>query len=1424
MGLGHVIYERKKEKAPDDPWVSSVDTDAYDDELTDRLTPDNEDEQDRIKALSVVRKHLPELSHLDDGKLAEYAQSVRGRKTPAPAPAAQRSEADIQKSNARKAGRAMFQANTADVRRTLKSALSTEGEKENARLAVPSNITPADVKDERVREFETQEEMEKFAAEESNKRLAQGLPGVSAVNARTGWGRFIPNVQVQDPKGNTLGQLRPGSSYDRSRVRGMPVVDMDQLTGASDWLQQGAARTIAKGIDWGANPPPGYGFKELGADQGGKLGRAHPKAAKRLVEVMAGPLSVASKGLGAVDKAEEYAARGIAAASRIPATGRGGQKIDTSETLMDRWAKDNQEESKKYMDAADSLEQMVPIQPLESPEWRKTVDLPSDPEAGAAYGKGMGSTAGEAASMVTPTSGSLIGGALGKNVVMPAAQMLRRNLAKVGNSGWLGRKGMESISPAPSALELPEGVRQIVNTAGAAHRSAGDVFERQQLESMVGKLREGTTATDDELEAALQKTLDVWHDAELRKTAAAENPLVGKMFNDLQPVHEQNHIASGLKGPYNPLHVQRGQDISKRHTWGENQAAIEAEANLDRRVAEDASAVGQTVNPAAMRGVPGISDEMIQRMYSRPEHEAKGAQAFDELRAAGDKVSSGRANDPAYGPTPGYEDVGPVGAKEYMAAEADRAVAAEKAMDLEPPPAAQVVPRTGRSRADQVDLWTRNTKDPDNLVVKELSTFNAAQALARSARNIAEGKGLSDRAMFDVIMSDMKQLKADKHVMDASEFFALRPDIKGAPRVNVNREVITQGNRARNAAPGPTDGPNPMWVERNAESGLHNLTDDAITRLKDEQKVIVTNGELKLTDNANVMAGNRPVIVHMPNLPPELEGKVVTRQVAQALQEFSSPSDWAVGQAAAARSVDKLLGATQLAEIVTRGNPGFEARNLTNNVIRLTVNDVRWSEAANLALVEEISNAPLGKGGRFIPELGMTAGEAHELAARTASMGRGVSGEMMGLKQELGMPPWAREGMPQFAEGGNRGLRAVGNATRPLKAVARGGIKLADMLSQPGKAVGEAAGAGVKKALFPGLNKVYSADDGLRMAGFVNEMRQGARPNIAAALTRDLLIDYGNMSPGQKLLRLAVPFNAYYGGAVSGLARLAMTKPRQFSRLYDVMRTAENWDTDMNGDGRALNRKFKSSKDAWAGSPLTQNPDGGMQVSRIEGLQGEVASLAEIASNARNGFTPQPSEGNLFSIAHPAITAGMESFTGKNPVTGRNVFGASEDDFNSAVANLKGQDLPVTKATLAWSLRQVQQHRESKLGWSTNPLGEHPDASMAWHIASTLPGVGRATMPAPMATAFRMYNGTTNPASRSPESTDQMARRTLDSWLLGVREQTLNKEQEQLRSQRQFGADTNAPAEVTLKKAAKGGKVDLTRKRAMQQRTQGGSP
>lgn len=1418
MGLGHAMYYRKKEKAPDDEWVSSTDPDAYDEQLTADL---NDDANPEFKqdAIASVRRNLPELGHMKDQELAQYAQSVKGRRAPA-APTPPVTNASIQQGNAKMAGAKLFETNIKNAAATQNSAMATPGEKAAAQAPIPANITPKDVNNIRVPEFDSSEEMEKYAVDESNRRLAQGLPGVSAVNARQGWGRYAPNIQVQDPQGNTLGQLRPGVPYDRSRVRNMPVVDLDQLTGASDVLQQGAARTLAKGLDWGApDKPTGYGLRDFGRDAGAMAGKKFPEATRSLAGALSGPLSVAAGAMGTIDKAEEGVFRALSAKTH----GRGSSldnfdpnkglyqpqdppAPDAPKSLMERWADENAKESQFYMDAMKQLA-------------RLPRDLPHGEDAGEVYGAGMGKSAGEFASQVAPTAGQLVGGVVGKNIILPALKGTVRGSAMVGNA--VAPKAMRWISPAPSALELPEELKMLVDTAGAAKRSAGDVMERQDMAAMLEKLREGTNASEPEIEAALKKAIQTWHDPDLRIAAAVENPLVGKMFNDLQPIHQRNVMMSGIEGPYDPFHLQRGQDISKRHVWGENQAAIDATGSEERRQLEDAASVGEIIQPHTLAGVPGITDEM--RVGMRPKNDYQEA-LLGGIQDSGDVLNSMRKK-----PLEGYAKglAVPVGADERAVLRNELTGARDEATDAfrqvqREKPGPEVVARRGRSLDDQLRQWREADQGMESGVTKELANFNAAQGLARTARNIAEGKGLGDKAMFQSIMGDMDILRKRGDVADLEEFFG-KEATQGAPRVDVNRQVITPGNvqQRASAAKGTNKaGEQYMaWHTVNTD-GTYNLTQEAIQKLKQEQKVIITNGGLKLTDNANVTAGGRPVVVHFPNAPDELNGKVMNRAVAQALMEHSDPDGWAKNIQSTAAEIDRALGATQLVSLVTRGNPGFEARNRTNEIIRLTTHDPRWMEEANLRLVEEVSNAPLGRGGRFVPELGMTTGEAHELLARTGALGKGISAEMMDLKHQTHLPDWATPGSPQMLRDAASPLaRAIGHATRPAKSVARGGIRLADVAAKPGEAMGKVANEGVKHGLFPGLAKEYGAEDGIRMAGTLNEMRHGVRPSIASATVRNLLIDFGNQAPGQKFLRMAVPFNTYYLGAINGVANLALTQPRRFSRLYDVMRAAENWDTDTRGKGMALNRKFKSSKDAMSGSPLLQNENGDMYVTRIEGLQGEVAGLREIAGNLTGA---NDTEGNAASILHPGITSAAEFATGKAPTTGRNVFGASADDFDRAVANLHGQGIPVTKPTLAWSLYQIQ-----KNGSLTQPLGASPEAGLAWHLASSAPGVGRATIPAPVGLAYRALQGQPNPASRSPESVDQMLSRAANSYAWGGRQQTISPTQEELRSQREFGALTNPMPEVTQKKAVKGGKVDRAimdalYKRAMQRSPAGG--
>ena len=525
-------------------------------------------------------------------------------------------------------------------------------------------------------------------------------------------------------------------------------------------------------------------------------------------------------------------------------------------------------------------------------------------------------------------------------------------------------------------------------------------------------------------------------------------------------------------------------------------------------------------------------------------------------------------------------------------------------------------------------------------------------------------------------------------------------------------------------------------------SGRTTFKPEVMRALEAEDNVIVHAGRQTAKDRVDdIYKGSR--VVDLPKEYADLDGKVIPRHVALAIEQMSLPQSQkhSVRMRQVTQAVDRFLGRGQIKENITAGNPGFGIRNYIGNLFRIAAHDPSTLlDPANptrnklVDLVGAVSHSPLDPAAGTLHKLGdkqYTTGQLHEMAVSLLGVGRGAQQKM------LGMEPGS-QGIGTLAEavlsGGGRAPRVADAANRVARAV-------------PG--VGKKVNAGADKVARHGwnLSENYSADDGLKMLSFLGNLRRGMTPQAAARDTQALLIDYSSTSGAKELAGLFVPFIKYYTGAFQAAAKLAIQHPRRYSRVYDVMRNIENADAQLQGGGRwdprgknLQDRIMGNPQVAWDNEPVT---------ARVETPVAELANLTSMA-------TGQDVRG-LTGLLAPDISRAYAFASGKDLATGRSVLGLSPDEMaqSNPALGMPGQYMQ------AWRNQEAT---------GANTVGSNPEANALYQLAKYAPLLGGTFMPTwldPMARTGLELGA--SPASRSSDQGANTLRRLASSWLTGAR-------------------------------------------------------
>lgn len=620
--------------------------------------------------------------------------------------------------------------------------------------------------------------------------------------------------------------------------------------------------------------------------------------------------------------------------------------------------------------------------------------------------------------------------------------------------------------------------------------------------------------------------------------------------------------------------------------------------------------------------------------------------------------------------------------------------------------------------------WRPLEKAEFSRAAEEMEDLDMLSGMAKTYRMGAEARGLRERSVADTFFKNIQTLKKEapgsympvdqRFGRSVDDLFAKAPDGKRLVEVNAYRDAVKGGR-------------NLLAPEVSAELAK---ADEVVLR-----GVVDRTGDvdqlIKATDP------KRQRVVFVPGLAPGMDGMVMPRVHALALQQAGSTTAMERTAAHFASTMDKVLGLTQLNYAITKGNPGFEARNRISELWRMSVDDADSLSDANRELVQRVLNARPGEP--------TTYGRLHAELISLGGLGKGFIEDVRGGRGSVNPGPvWLPSG-----------------ARKVLNAPAKAADAAQDLLVNDS----------IRRGLFPKLPKGYTVEDGFRAAVMLNEIQKGTPAVSAAAHMKRLLIDYGDYNAAERFAKPFIPFIKYYTGATEGAVAVAMKNPRRFARVYDMARIVERWDTEFEGGGRPLNQKLKSTADVLGASPLVQEGDS-ITALRPETTAAEAANQLELLQSGLGGLTGDEPERGLGANLGPLWSGLADLAGGISTATGRSTVGLGPKELD--LARSEGAWSGPQQALWAYQQRQaglIPQTKDDKLALAKDLLRYMPVASR----------VGDAPW---LRLAGGVGTGQSNPASRSDEALEAQLRRGIRSMVTGLRSSTITPSSEMLKQQR----------------------------------------
>lgn len=500
---------------------------------------------------------------------------------------------------------------------------------------------------------------------------------------------------------------------------------------------------------------------------------------------------------------------------------------------------------------------------------------------------------------------------------------------------------------------------------------------------------------------------------------------------------------------------------------------------------------------------------------------------------------------------------------------------------------------------------------------------------------------------------------------------------------------------------------------------------------------------------SDALSGKNPGVIHYQaptkEIAARLNGQVVDRWYAKALVEGQHAAAAQSGHGALANGLNRIFGAARMNYAFTVGRPGFQAKNLFNETSRALADENKLLESVDL--MNRIIHAPL-RDKTPIPELGMTAGEAHRLAVQLSGAGRGVMAQTTKIADEMPrsfMHDLVAKRSPRAA----RVLDAPGNIGMAPGLAANKAVDEAFQLSAFGK------------KLPPG----YQGEDGLRLLLAIHKLKRGVAPAEVARQTERALINFAAQNKLQRSAKFVVPFAKYYTGSLTGAAYLTAKNPNQLRWLNRYVEANQAYDRGTH-DQQALSPRLRTEGEALGFQPMVRDESGQVRTYMLDNVPNEAGQLFD---TFRTGLTPEPGERGLAAVAGPWITDSATQVTGQQPGTGRwAVPFSDENQARAAQLNAMERWGPLARANmpLAMALELIEHPKQ----YRTDPLSDSGKAALAFYALRYTPVLSQVGAQPLVAALTKWAAGVrgNNPASATEEARGEEIARTLTRWATGA--------------------------------------------------------
>lgn len=1120
-------------------------------------------------------------------------------------------------------------------------------------------------------------------------------------------------TQFQHPEtGKALGQLRPGRSVPLSVFKngkwfeaplGLAMGNMD-LTGkaiakAYRGYHQGMTDTGAPGGPQGP-APNNEGAAELIQNEGKRLGEKYPNAAAWAGGAAALPAVAWNSLMVRKNEAELWAAeQGAKLGAYMDTLGPGFSALEgTDERVQENIATQKQDLAKHGRDLGTAaMEVALPFKPGDR-----------TPEEGAYIGRNvLGKRLADIAVLVNPLQDvnlALKGLGMGGKALLATktGKAVGRGLGNVAEAV----ADFTGVSNMSAKVGAPEATRAGLESAQSLLREFPAMEERKILEQY------SQLVPQDKAQLAHRN----WSTPEARAAVVQADPSMRAVYETLQPLHNKVALEAGIKPEnYSPFHIYAGQDPSMAAETSRTASQFEhlepKAMEILRKAGVDTTGVKFGASRAVLDAPVDVTDLDVpglrslrdnQELWSlRPEKDGAqflpGARKQDSLsQVLANRVASEMTKiDSARGRWPVAPSLVESGQKtigwlkddydlEKMVADAwsgdavtGMAGAHRKLMEKSP----KRLKLASEELLDSPYMVDAARKDYGDDTMRPFTEWLQRQ----EAKSIAAGKGpLSLEAKkFLNAFGDVRKVKTDY--------------------ANVAKEVI------------PDDLRDIMLATDQVMLVPHGPAHTAAGAMRDLHK---SNGRALVVDLPEDMLGMQREVMMVP------------RRVANGLDQLANPSSGRGRELA--KAIEHALGLSQAAFAVTRGNPGFDARNFQSNVTR--------------ALIDE--------GPDFLSG-----------ANRAQSV------------RDLADPALRLEGEKLLGIGKDLGAHAAAYGTRPsapglLPTVLRKPQEKAFNALQEnfGGAINKRVDDALKGSFFMGAPAHYSADDMLRFHHWRTQIQRGVHPTVAAQNTNRLLINYADKSGAEALAKTFFPFIRFYTGAAQGAVLLALKEPYRFSRIWRFSQALQQADSDARG-GKAVNAKAGSAVDTLVGTPMVGLDHLGMGDSalalRMENPLSETkavfdAALGELAPGASAAMGTRPA-----SLVHPGLLGaqsmlslipGMDEVTkgttGYAPLpvpndvwsglSGWGVAGKARTVMNdSTPLDIPPDATPERRA-------QLEEANRMRAGQAMR-IADSPKTAVLYEALRRIPGVG-PVVPVLMDTAMRLATGSGNVRGRTSEA------------------------------------------------------------------------